>query len=331
MAFWQKFFLSTFLIYAAARAEFPPETFPPDGSEPSYEEGESRAADEEYLNPKRKRQRASPKPKPVGPTRSGGVFKQPLSEEDSPALPPFKSKLRLSLMTGLSKLSEDNASFENGITQLELKDHFLMGGFAEYQFTRLLGAEIDGFTASTAVNEIIPEGDINAYLVGFSEFYLVPQVRLQLPLKLGPVQALGKLGLGYGFFSVSQTRTPVATGVEQALSISVSGVVLSTGLEGSFGPNVRAFFDFGFSPFGSGRLRGNGDTGVVDDIISAPTFWSFRLGGSVKILDWLEAGPLLAIRKLNAAHPTDVLQQYKMSLGQREMLLQLLVFATVTL
>ncbi len=310
--------LFAFFCSAPARAEFPPETFPDDPSQPensqSYEESESQAAEDEYLSPKKRRL----PPKPKRKTRRDGVVRQPIPEE---ALPDeaFVSRFRLGVLGGLSTLSSDSATQEALIGQIFVKDHMALGAMMDYTFTRNISADLEGFYAFTPLQEVEYPGNV-IETRQMKNWGIFAGGSFGYPIFRGDMVFTPRLGLGFALLSFKQFLGKTAGNAEQTLSLY--GFYASLGMEARFGKKLSAFVDYAISVGAKGSIASVGGT-AGNANIPGPSFSRFRLGATYRVWNTLAIGPLIVMRGAKDAVFSDG------PLGQGDRLFQILGLATI--
>ncbi len=312
---------------SALRAEFPPETFPPEsGGQPSnsgssYEENEARSAEEEYLNGKKR----PPSPNAAPPRRRAGVSKQSIPEAPSGA--PFQQRLFFTLGGGVNLFSSSNATANSTLATLNLKTQIGLNLSGEFQFTKYFGGEVEGFL-STSPNQQVQftsGGPIETFQVTASGAYF--GLRAEWPVPASQVLWRPRFLLGYGLANTSQTH--VASGTTTSLGIQASGLYVGVGVEAVFSPTFKMLADgmLGLATSGSQTTSGTG--GTSSSAANGSSFNRIRLAANYRLTGPFWIGATAMLRSQSSAVATNT--SGKRYIGETNSTLEFLATASMEL
>lgn len=332
-------FLFSFLAAlgsASVRAEFPPDTFPQDPPDaapgkdaPSYEESETKAAEDEYLAPRKRRQppatpaaRPSPKRRP-----RDGVERQPVPSDELPvARSEFERRLSVSLTGGIALFSSANTTANAKIQQAQLSTQLALGLMADFQFLKHFGVDLDGYYTPSANQPVILTSGGPTYNLQLVETGLLVGLRAELPLPQGDITWRPRLMLGYGMMNSAQTTvTPSGTASE---GIQVTGIYLGGGLEMTYGKQFTAYADYSTSINTSGTHTTGGVGGNTSVAASPSGFSRLRLGANMKVFGPLWCGGLIMLRGQGAGVAADVAAARL--IGETEQMLHFMAVASLS-
>ncbi len=302
---------------ASLRAEFPPDSFPEEtqpaapAKEGAYEDGESKAAEEEYLAPRKRRQTAQPPPTtdptseeetaPAPRRRPRRAGRPTLREEGEP--PPFERRLTLSAFGGLTNFSSSNATADALIARITINSHVAMGLMADFQFLKYFGADFDGYYGFSTAQQVQLSNGGPIETRQLTEMGALMSVRAEYPITLGKAVLRPRVFLGYGIMNTTQVSgTSSGNG---SFAIQVTGIYAGGGLEAEFGTIVRAFVDYASSINTSASQTLGGVSGSSSDSASPSGFQRLRFGLNGRFFDHFWLGGMIVIRGQGSGVLTD--------------------------
>jgi hypothetical protein len=296
------------------RAEFPPDTFPDESKQAvpakdgAYEEDESRAAEEEYLAPRKRRtQPAIPSPNstPAGPRRRVPRESRPreYALEDEEKTTAFERRLTLSLFGGMNTFTSSSALAQPYISRAYIDTHLSLGVMADFQFMKYFGVDFDGFLGNSPAQPVVLTSGGPTQTLQISELGTLLSARLEYPISAGKWAIRPRVFVGYGIINNTQSST-TTTGAG-SFSIQVTGIYAGGGIEAEWGTIVRLFADYATSVNTSATTSLGGVSGSGSNPATPSGFQRLRLGLSGRFFDYFWLGGMFVVRGIGTGSPAD--------------------------
>lgn len=216
--------------------------------------------------------------------------------DDDDSSPATDFTARIGLMGGYSKLGGQTAGSEPP------PGNVLVGLYSDLHLGQFIGAEIEGFygVAPAITEESVDNNGQTTATVSRSNQHMgaMADLKLRYALPLGSMSIVPKIGVGYGFLSVT---AKVASGTsEESLRQSTSGFYWMAGLDFVPSDSFTLGIDYAATFNASGSISGSQNNAAVDRGIEGAGFSRLRLGAYVKIAPKISLGGQFVLRNLTS-------------------------------